>query len=281
MHYAVKRAYAPLAVQAIQDTQEDSVDVFIVSDMKEKLDAGVTLQLVSLNDTAASCATGAAAAQRVLSFDTEVPGMFATRVWSASTSELLAMRPDCSAATCFLVARVSARDAAGEPLESESQLWLTPFKNIDLPDPALRIASVALAGPDAATVTLTSQRPAALVLLSEAAPLSGHYDDNAFSVNPCEPRTVKFTSHLGGLTRSAVSAPGAFYVESLFNHSSWGADDVVAAAVPEASVVAPAAAAADDAAVVGIASASAPWTMSRSGAPWTQPQPQRRAGSAA
>lgn len=78
MHYAVKRAYAPLAIQAVRDNS--TIDIFIVSDLVNTTDVHVTLQLVSLNDSASTCSADVIKAQNILSFTAPVPGLFASKV---------------------------------------------------------------------------------------------------------------------------------------------------------------------------------------------------------
>ncbi|KAF8058425.1 hypothetical protein HT031_005549 [Scenedesmus sp. PABB004] len=219
VHYAVKRAYAPLAVQAIRDNA--TVDIFVVSDLTSAVTVDLKLQLVSLNDSADTCTAAVVAEQTVVSLAARVPGLFASKVWSSSVAALFALRPGCTPSTCFLSASTSGVPGAGP---SYSQLWLSPFKAIDLPEPGLVIEDVVPVGPEAADITLSAARPAALVLLSEVHPLLGHFDDNAFSMNPCERRVVRFISQAGPVTPAALSADGAFYVESLADHSAWSGD---------------------------------------------------------
>ncbi|KAF6261504.1 glycoside hydrolase superfamily [Scenedesmus sp. NREL 46B-D3] len=214
VHYAVKRAYAPMVIQAILD--QSTVDIFIVSDQINTTDASVQLTLVSLNDTASTCSADTVKSQRIVNFKVPVPGMFASKVQSFEVADLLAMRPGCTATTCFLTATATAEGVA----PTEAQLWLVPFKAIEFPDPEVRIASAEQVTPGTVSITVTAERPAALVMVSEVAPLSGHYNDNAFSINPCEPRVLSFTSHKGEI-QPADLKDGSFYVESLFDHSSW------------------------------------------------------------
>jgi hypothetical protein len=203
-----------MVIQAILD--QDTVDIFIVSDQVNTTEASVQLTLVSLNDTAATCSADTVKSQRVANFKVPVPGMFATKVQSFEVADLLAMRPGCTATTCFLTATATAEGVA----PTESQLWLVPFKAIEFPDPELRIESAEQSTPGTVTIKVTAERPAALVMVSEVAPLSGHYDSNAFSINPCEPRMLSFTSHKGEI-QPADLKDGSFYVESLFDHSRW------------------------------------------------------------
>lgn len=214
VHYAVKRAYAPIAVQAVKDYSK--VDIFVVSDLVNAANATVKLQLVSLNDTAATCGVDIVAAQSVLEFTAAVPGLFATRVWSKSLDELVSLRPGCTAITCYLTVTANVPDVDA----SESQLWLAPFKQIEFPDPSLRIQDVKIVSPDSVNITLAADRAAALVLVSEKDPLLGRFNDNAFSMNPCEHRVVTFVSKKGAVSTAELVAD-AFVVESLYNHSTW------------------------------------------------------------
>lgn len=237
VHYAVKRSYAPISVQAIRDL--DKVEIFVVSDLTDAVDATIKLQLVSLNDTAATCTAATREEQAVLEFTTAVPGMFASRLWSKSVEDLLAMRPGCSVTTCYLTVTANV---PGQEV-SESQLWLSTFKTIEFPDPNVRIENVKIVSPNTVNITLAADRAAALVLVSETDPLLGHFDDNAFSMNPCEHRVVTFISKKGAINAEDLD-DDAFLVESLYDHSRWAdvpkptaaADSTVTtAAVPEAT----------------------------------------------
>eukprot|EP00775_Hariotina_reticulata_P003140 gene3140-3417_t len=225
VHYAVKRAFAPLAVQAIKDI--DTVDIFVVSDFVNTTNVNITLQLISLDDTSSSCAT---VNQTVSSQVFNVPGSFATRVLSMSVETLLSLRPGCMPTTCFL--SVSAK--ADGVLDSESQLWLTPFRDMELPNPHVRITELKQTSDTTVAITLESERPALLVLVSELQPLRGHFDDNVFATNPCAPKTITFHSIDGPINPELVTLE-SFKVESLYNHSSWidtPAPNATDAAVP-------------------------------------------------
>lgn len=213
VHYAVKRAYAPIAVQAVRDN--GVVDVFIVSDLLNATSVTLTLKLVSIADSADKCAS-LGAQQTVVRTTVDVPGSFATRVLSQDAAALLKRRPGCAPETCFLSVSASAKGVA----QSESQLWFVPFKDVAFPDPNIRITNLEQAAPGALDITLESERPAALVLLSETAPLRGHFSDNVFASNPCEERVVRFTS-IDGPIDPADASMDFFRVESLFDHSSW------------------------------------------------------------
>jgi hypothetical protein len=224
VHYAVKRAYAPLAVQAILDGSQ--VQLFVVSDLVGPTDATVTLRLISLNDAPSTCgkakgSDASTAASVVGSFEYSVPGLFATRVWKMGAGELLKTRPGCTAATCYLSVTL---DAPGME-QSESQLWFSPFKALALPDPDITISDVKLLSPIEVALTVRSARPAALVMLSAGGGRVGHFTDNAFNLDPCQPRTVTFVSHDGEFSAADLRKPAdLFSAESLFDHSSWAAD---------------------------------------------------------
>lgn len=215
----MKRAYAPLAVQAVLDQKE--VQIFVVSDMVDTTRATVTLRLVSLADTAVTCATdrrrGPSDKSVVERFGYEVPGLFATRVWKMNAAEVLKARPGCTPTTCYL--SVTAEAEGIEP--TESQLWFTQFKNMQLPNPKIIIDSVKLISPVEVNITVRSARPAALVMLSAAADRVGHFTDNGFNLDPCEPRTVTYISHNSLFEQKDLKDPGLFFVDSLFDHSSW------------------------------------------------------------
>lgn len=123
---------------------------------------------------------------------------------------------------------------------TESQLWFVPFKDVTLPDPEVRIESVQQATNNTLNIKVVAERPAALVLVSEVAPLLGHFNDNAFSLNPCEPRIVMFTAQKGAVN-SADLTNGSFHVESLYDHSRWEspAPNATAAASPAPAAAQP------------------------------------------
>lgn len=205
-----------------------------MSDLVNAVNATVQLQLVSLNDSAATCSNGAGASQNIMEFTAAVPGLFASRVLSKTVEDLLALRPGCSATTCYITATATVQEVP----PSRSQLWLAPFKDINFPNPKLRIEEVKLASPETINITLAADLPAALVLVSETDPLLGHFDDNAFSLNPCERRTITFMSKKGQLSTTDIVST-AFVVESLYDHSSWEAfADPPTAAITVASQVA-------------------------------------------
>jgi hypothetical protein len=223
-----------MAVQAVLDRNE--VQIFVVSDMVDNKKVSVSLRLVSLSDSPDTCRTdrrrGASDKSVVETFDFDVPGLFATRVWKMSTAEVLKARPGCTATTCYL-----AVTAEAEGIEaSESQLWFTQFKNMQLPDPKIVVDKVTLVSPVEVNITVRSQRPAPLVMLSAAADRVGHFTDNGFNLDPCEPRTVTYISHNSILVKSDLQAPGLFTADSLFDHSSWvdapAKQPVAAAAAP-------------------------------------------------
>lgn len=226
MHYAVKRAYAPLAVQAVLDKGE--VQIFVVSDMTDTTKATVTMRLVSLSDSPDTCRTArrrGADSSVVESFAYDVPGLFATRVWKKAATDVLKSRAGCTATTCYL--SVTAAAPGAEP--SESQLWFTQFKNMELPDPAIIIDNVKLISPVEVNITVRSARPAPLVMLSASADRVGHFTDNGFNLDPCEPRTVTYIAHDNIIEAADLQQPGGlFSADSLFDHSSW--KDVAAAA---------------------------------------------------
>jgi hypothetical protein len=214
---------------------QKEAQIFLVSDMVENTRATVTLRLVSLADTAVTCATDRRRGSDksiVETFRYDVPGLFATRVWKMNAAELLKARPGCTPTTCYL--SVTA-EADGMDL-TESQLWFTPFKNMQLPDPKIIIDNVKLISPLEVNITVRSQRPAALVMLSASADRVGHFTDNGFNLDPCEPRTVTYISHNSLIEKSDLQDPDLFSVDSLFDHSSW--EDVPA---QKAGAAAPAA----------------------------------------
>lgn len=236
MHYAVKRAYAPLAVQAIKD--ESQVQLFVVSDLLDTSKTTITLRLVSLSDGPSSCGSKRGSSARkqddagstsdsstqagiVGSFDYDVPGLFATRVLKMEAAELLKRRAGCTPTTCYL--SVTAQAPGVDP--SESQLWFTPFKNLALPDPRIVIDDVKQLSPVEVSLTVRSLRPAPLVMLSSGPERVGHFTDNGFNLDPCEPRTVTFISHDSVFEERDMRDPKLFTAESLFDHSSWSGVD--------------------------------------------------------
>lgn len=195
--------------------------IFIVSDTVDTKKVTVSLRLVSLSDSPDTCRTdrgrGASDKSVVETFNYDVPGLFATLVWKMSAAEVLKARPGCTAATCYL-----AVTAEAEGIEtSESQLWFTQFKNMQLPDPKIVIDKVTLVSPVEVNITVRSQRPAPLVMLSAAADRVGHFTDNGFNLDPCEPRTVTYISHNSIISKSDLQTAGLFTADSLFDHSSW------------------------------------------------------------
>lgn len=210
------------------------VQIFMVSDMVDTTRATVSLRLVSLADTPSTCKTdrkrGPNDKSVVEVFTYDVPGLFATRVWKMSAAEVLKARPGCTAATCYL--SVTA-EADGLDI-TESQLWFTQFKNMQLPNPGVSIDSVKLLSPVEVNITVRSQRPAVLVMLSAAADRVGHFTDNGFNLDPCEPRTVTYISHNSLIKASDLADSELFSVDSLFDHSKWEEAAPAKPAVPAA-----------------------------------------------
>jgi hypothetical protein len=123
----------------------------------------------------------------------------------------------------FLQASATAQEET-----SEAQMFLTPLKDINLPDPELELtefhqlnsadsASANSAAPAAVSFILKSNRPA--VLTNFNTNIKGRFSDDAFTaLHPCQPQKITFYPHasVGQLTAAQLMAD--LTAESLFDH---------------------------------------------------------------
>jgi hypothetical protein len=122
----------------------------------------------------------------------------------------------------FLQASVTAQEET-----SEAQMFFTPLKDINLPNPELELteftqlnsegASADSAAPTPVSFILRSNRPAALTQFNTK--IKGRFSDDAFTaLHPCQPQTITFYPHasVGQLTPAQLMAD--LTAESLFDH---------------------------------------------------------------
>jgi hypothetical protein len=154
---------------------------------------------------------------------TDAPAAAATLLWSTSVSALLKKsKGACSRASCYVHIAVAAEGHAGQ----EATVWLAPFKDLRLQDPRLTVQGFKAVGYDqepgspsrlgrqqeAVAFTVSSQAVAAFVVWEmQAGALQWHFDTNAVTVHPCEPREVLFYprgSTRAGLLHEGHTGPG-------------------------------------------------------------------------
>lgn len=205
--YSIKRMFTPLQVQAFQDGSR--VKVFLVNDRVTPVMTTVYVSLLSLEQNDASCEsarrhTFSAGAAPVLKQDYEVQPGFASEVWSTPLLTLLRSRPNCTTTTCYVsVTAVAKPNQPGAGDISETQLWLVPLKDIDLPDPQLSVSDFQLVTDEAAIVGTASlpRRPrGARTLLAKEKQADEHTHGHG----------RKYRSHIvsgGGLHSSNPPAP--------------------------------------------------------------------------
>lgn len=221
--YTVKRMYAPLQVQVIQDGPQ--AKVFVVNDHMETVNTTITVNVLSLQDTAAACDAQQPAAAE---FTTPVPPGYADMVWTMPTEDLLAGRTGCTATSCYIAVTAQGKlptsTGAIQTEVSEAQMFLVPLKTIDLPDPELELsgftsatASSANSTAEGVRFTLKSGRPAVLTQFDTG--LRGRFSDDAFTaVHPCQPKQVTFYPHSSVGDLSPAQLQANLTVASLFNH---------------------------------------------------------------
>jgi hypothetical protein len=107
--YAVKRMYAPLQVQAVQDGPYTKV--FIVNDHTTPVNTTVSVRVLSLTDSADAAAC--AAQQPNAAFTVTVAPLFAEMVWTVPTEDLLAAHQGCTATTCYISVTASGKVSGG------------------------------------------------------------------------------------------------------------------------------------------------------------------------
>lgn len=244
--YAVKRMYAPLQVQVIQDG--DYTKLFVVNDHIAPINVAVNMKLLSLNDNSSTCQHSLQVAEKPsatiavpgseTTFNTSVPPGFASQVLAVPTADILATQPGCTDSTCYLDVTVTNQDnvgADGLMETSGTQMFFVPLKDIDLPDPNLQLldfheassnSSAGVAAGDNSTqslvsspvsFTLAASRPAVLTYLNTK--YRGRFSDDAFTaVHPCTPKKVTFYPHESVTGLNAADLAADLTIESLFDH---------------------------------------------------------------
>lgn len=241
--------YAPMQVQAIQDG--NFTKVFVVNDHTTPVTVGINMRLLSLADNSSTCqqtlqvpsnrSATIAVPDAETTFEATVPPGFASQVLAVMTADILATNPGCSRTTCYLDVTVTNKNNSGSNDEAEvsqAQMFFVPLKDIDLPDPGLKLSDFqqeglsgnsSTAGGDAGENTthssasgpvsfsLTASGPAVLTYLNTK--YRGRFSDDAFTaVHPCKPKRMTFYPHESVQGLSAADLAADLTVESLFNH---------------------------------------------------------------
>eukprot|EP00879_Flechtneria_rotunda_P007346 GHRR01007707.1.p1 GENE.GHRR01007707.1~~GHRR01007707.1.p1 ORF type:complete len:1340 (+),score=540.78 GHRR01007707.1:559-4020(+) len=180
LHYSVKRLFADVSLSIQQHVDRDSLQVYIVSDVLQPVNACVTIRMLSLHATLGSCAVssssnhttsrqqqaqsqpqsatcGAASTQASSANSTEpwvlhkqvipvnVPAASAVKAWSGSSKNLLAAAPDCSSSSCYVHVLLDA----GGFKQQEVTVWLAPFSSLQLQNPTIQLTGFRYMPPEA------------------------------------------------------------------------------------------------------------------------------------
>ena len=221
----------------------DLLEIFAVNDWRFDLDLNLTVQVHRISPAAAALTSGgggggacsargraAAAPAAEVRVRARVPAAAAARVFEGSVAALLARArgggggAGCDRRACFVRAVAEAAPAAGgaddgdangdagnsggPPYRADAVVWLAPFKDAPLPDPAIRAfnfrpaagggsgsgGSGSGAGGSGAAVTFTVEAAAAAAYgaVWEARGLGGRFSTNAVTLVACEPLEVTF-----------------------------------------------------------------------------------------
>lgn len=232
--------------------------VFLINDHTTPRNVSLSVHVLSLSDTASDCTTSAgagyataapvpgvaampeppSAVEPAAEFKANAPANFAALVWSEPTEDLLATRPGCSATNCYIAVRavatppaVAGATSAPTPEVSEAQVWLAPLKDINLPQPDLRVGDMKTEADGSLSFLLSASRPAALTQLST--PSAGHFSDDALTaLHPCEPVRLRFVPAATEQPLDAEQLAESLSVTSLYDHQFGLAPPSVAAVPP-------------------------------------------------
>lgn len=227
LHYAVKRMYAQLAVQVVQDGS--TTQVFVVNDHKHAVPTTIAVQLLSLADSSSSCngtkaSNGVRSPAPVAALSVMIPALYAARVWSVNTTSLLGNRPGCSRTTCFVRATATAavdggRNAApADVVTNSADLWFAPFSTVTLRKPQIQFVHFQQLDDSAVKFTVRTDIPAVYLSL-HTGKLLGHFSDGAVTVHPCQPATLVYRSHEGAVT--AAQLQSSLTAETLYDHQQF------------------------------------------------------------
>lgn len=96
-------------------------------------------------------------------------------MYAAPIDTLLASHPGCTPTSCYISVTAVAKPDAGEWRQagagevSEGQLWLVPLKDIDFPDPGLRLSNFQV-GAAATAATVAAPAPGAAAVAASGLP---------------------------------------------------------------------------------------------------------------
>jgi hypothetical protein len=212
VHYALKRVYAPVQVQAFTSASDpNQANVEVHYDESGPLPAPISVKLylqpLSAGADSGSCAKGLL----VNSFTAEAGSRPGAPEWSMNVDQLMALRPGCTRETCYL--RVEAREdgggkksataalarrgkgllGVGEGDAQESQLFFAKFHQLRLPEVILRPHSFRQVNARQVEFTVAASGGAAVEAFWDAQP-NGHFSKNSVTVRACEPVKVQFYS---------------------------------------------------------------------------------------
>jgi len=213
VHYALKRVYAPVQVQAyIPPNDQANAVVEVVYDESGPLPSPLNLKIF-LQPISAKGSDTCAKALPVGSVTVKAGSRAGVPEWSMNIDQLMALKPGCTRETCFL--RVEATEVGSRAAlrknavrarrgkasvlgvkEGESQealLWFTKFHQLALPEVVLRPHSFKQVNDRQVEFTVSATGGAAVEAFWDAQP-NGHFSQNSVTVRPCDPVHVQFYS---------------------------------------------------------------------------------------
>lgn len=233
MQHRVKHQFEDFVVQAALDGGH--AQVFVVSDDVAPTTADLELAVYRLAAPAgAQCGCGGKDAKGGQKDDSQkceaaaapvwkkrvtvpVPALNSALVVNASVSELLAAMPGCAKDTCFLRATATAAATATKPAAtSGADLFLAPFKDLQLAAPKVALGGFTQDAPDRVSFDVSTDGAAALLVVLDT-PLRGRFSDNMLNLAPCQSVRVTFTGGRGARV-SASELEAALTAEHVYEH---------------------------------------------------------------
>lgn len=174
LHYQAMRAFAPLAVDAVQ--VGDSLQIWLLSDRIENIERlSLEMKLTDFNGKLL----------KKQSIKTSAKANTSSKVWEGNTAEWVTSG---QRRNCYLL--LTLKDASGKKITEEPYFFNAP-KELDLPLASVSVRTKMQDG--ACEVILTANRLAKDVFLE--IPVQGaRFSDNFFDLLPGELRRIKITS---------------------------------------------------------------------------------------
>jgi beta-mannosidase len=169
LQYFAKRFYAPVMISPIADA--DNLNFFVVSDQPQAIKATINVELRDFEGN------------KLTSFnkETTLSPVNSQSYFSVPLKTLLENRdPKNLMVYCELI--------SGGKVISTNEYFFEPFKNLNLPTPAIKVDAVRTA--NGYKLTVTSDKLAKAVYLSSKT--EGFFSDNFFNVLPDKPVEIEF-----------------------------------------------------------------------------------------